>query len=317
MPHEIVSFDEPKLQEYLGELVRKTVEDALNALLDAEADQIANAGRYERTDERQAYRSGHYRRGLTTTCGEVELNVPKLRGATFASKVVERYRRRESSVEEAMMEMYLAGVSTRRIQDVSEILWGSSVSPATVSKLNREAFGAVDEWRHRRLEGDYPYVYLDGTYIKRNWGGAYEGVAVLVAIGVNAEGFREVIGCEEGYVESEGSWKAFLLGLRERGLSGVRMFTGDKSAGMLGAIQEVFRGQGGRVRRRGDADLRPLPAGALEEDPHQQRHRAAEPGDQEAHRRRGELPRGGRRGDAGGGEVQVRSRGRLGLEALP
>jgi transposase-like protein len=79
MPHEIVSFDEPKLQEYLGELVRKTVEDALNALLDAEADQIANAGRYERTDERQAYRSGHYRRGLTTTCGEVELNVPKLR----------------------------------------------------------------------------------------------------------------------------------------------------------------------------------------------------------------------------------------------
>ena len=171
MPHEIVSFDEPKLQEYLGELVRKTVEDALNALLDAEADQIANAGRYERTDERQAYRSGHYRRGLTTTCGEVELNVPKLRGATFASKVVERYRRRESSVEEAMMEMYLAGVSTRRIQDVSEILWGSSVSPATVSKLNREAFGAVDEWRHRRLEGDYPYVYLDGTYIKRNWGG--------------------------------------------------------------------------------------------------------------------------------------------------
>ena len=80
MPHEIVSFDEPKLQEYLGELVRKTVEDALNALLDAEADQIANAGRYERTDERQAYRSGHYRRGLTTTCGEVELNVPKLRG---------------------------------------------------------------------------------------------------------------------------------------------------------------------------------------------------------------------------------------------
>ena len=188
MPHEIVSFDEPKLQEYLGELVRKTVEDALNALLDAEADQIANAGRYERTDERQAYRSGHYRRGLTTTCGEVELNVPKLRGATFASKVVERYRRRESSVEEAMMEMYLAGVSTRRIQDVSEILWGSSVSPATVSKLNREAFGAVDEWRHRRLEGDYPYVYLDGTYIKRNWGGAYEGVAVLVAIGVNAEG---------------------------------------------------------------------------------------------------------------------------------
>jgi putative transposase len=200
MPHEIVSFDEPKLREYLGGLVRKTIEDSLNALLDEEADQIANASRYERTDERQAYRSGHYRRNLTTTSGNVTLNVPKLRGATFASRVIERYRRRETSVEEAMMEMYLAGVSTRRIQDVSEILWGASVSPATVSKLNRKAFGAVDEWRHRRLEGDYPYVYLDGTYIKRNWGGAYEGVAVLVAIGVNARGYREVIGCEEGYV---------------------------------------------------------------------------------------------------------------------
>ena len=176
MPHEIVSFDEPKLQEYLGELVLKTVEDTLNALLDEEADQIANAGRYERTDERQAYRSGHYKRGLATTSGSVTLNIPKLRGATFASKVIERYQRWETSVEEAMMEMYLAGVSTRRIQDVSEILWGASVSPATVSKLNRKAFGAVDEWRRRTLLGEYPYVYLDGTYIKRNWGGAYECV---------------------------------------------------------------------------------------------------------------------------------------------
>ena len=167
MPHEIVSFDEPKLQEYLGELVRKTVEDALNALLDAEADQIANAGRYERTDERQACRSGHYRRGLTTTCGEVELNVPKLRGATFASKVVERYRRRESSVEEAMMEMYLAGVSTRRIQDVSEILWGSSVSPATVSKLNREAFGAETDvfCRMGLISPDGTTIYVHPTFL--------------------------------------------------------------------------------------------------------------------------------------------------------
>ena len=240
MPHEIVSFDGEATKGYVGKLVAKTVEETLDALLDEEADQLVNAGRHERADERTAYGGGRYGRRLVTGAGELEPSVPKLRGATSATKVIERYRRREGSVEEAMMEMRLAGVSARRIQDVSEILWGSSVSPATVSKLNREAFGAVDEWRHRRLEGDYPYVYLDGTYIKRNWGGAYEGVAVLVAIGVNAEGFREVIGCEEGYVESEGSWKAFLLGLRERGLSGVRMFTGDKSAGMLGAIQEVY-----------------------------------------------------------------------------
>jgi len=100
----------------------------------------------------------------------VTLSVSKLRGATFASKVIERYRRRETSVEEAMTGTCLAGVSARRIEDVSEILWGASVLPSTVSKLNREAFGAVDDWRHRRLEGDYPYAYLDGTYIRGTGG---------------------------------------------------------------------------------------------------------------------------------------------------
>ena len=240
MPHEIVSFDDEAIKGYVGKLVAKTVEETLNALLDEEADQLVNAGRYERTDERQAYRSGHYKRKLVVSAGEVELSVPKLRGATFTTQIIERYRRRESSVEEAMMEMYLAGVSTRRIEDVSEILWGSSVSKGTVSNLNQKAFAAVEEWRTRPLTCAYPYVYVDGTYLKKNWGGAYESVAVLIAIGVNADGYREVIGCAEGYTESADSWREFLLSLRERGLRGVRMVTGDKSAGMLGALAEVF-----------------------------------------------------------------------------
>ena len=240
MPHEIVSFDDEAIKGYVRKLVTKTVEETLNALLDEEADQLVNAGRYERTDERQAYRSGHYRRKLVVSAGEVELSVPKLVGATFTTQVIERYRRRESSVEEAMMEMYLAGVSTRRIEDVSEILWGSSVSAGTASNLKRKAFAAVEEWRTRPLTCAYPYVYVDGTYLKKNWGGAYESVAVLIAIGVNADGYREVIGCAEGYTESADSWREFLLSLRERGLRGVRMVTGDKSAGMLGALQEVF-----------------------------------------------------------------------------
>ena len=240
MPHGIVSFDDEAIKGYVGKLVAKTVEETLNALLDEEADQLVNADRYERTDERQAYRSGHYRRRLVTGAGEVELSVPKLRGATFTTQIIERYRRRESSVEEAMMEMYLAGVSTRRIEDVSEILWGSSVSKGTVSNLNQKAFAAVEAWRTRPLTCAYPYVYVDGTYLKKNWGGAYESVAVLIAIGVNADGYREVIGCAEGYTESADSWREFLLSLRERGLRGVRMVTGDKSAGMLGALREVF-----------------------------------------------------------------------------
>lgn len=236
----IITLDEETLKGELRDLVRKTVEEVINGILDAQADEMVNAKRYERTDERQAYRSGHYTRGLLTQAGKIEVSVPKLRGARFTTEVIERYRRRESSVKEALMEMYLLGVSTRNVEEVTGILWGEGVSAGTVSNLNQEAFKRVDEWRRRPLEGGYPYVYVDGTYVKRSWGGAYESVAVLVAIGVNSEGFREVIGVEEGFRESEDSWREFLLGLRERGLSGVRMVTGDKSAGMLGALAEVF-----------------------------------------------------------------------------
>ena len=183
MPEPIVTLNEESLRSDLRELVRKTVEDTLNGLLEAEADELVGAERYERTAEREATRAGHYDRGLTTSSGEVTIHMPKLKGARFTTAIIERYRRRESSVEEAMIEMYLAGVSTRRIEDVSEILWGSSVSAATVSNLNEKAFASVEEWRNRPLERAYPYVYVDGIYLKRSWGGAYENVAVMVAVG--------------------------------------------------------------------------------------------------------------------------------------
>ena len=240
MPEPIVTLNEESLRSDLRELVRKTVEDTLNGLLEAEADDLVGAERYERTAEREAYRAGHYDRGLTTSSGEVTIRMPKLKGARFTTAIIERYRRRESSVEEAMIEMYLAGVSTRRIEDVSEILWGSSVSAATVSNLNEKAFASVEEWRNRPLERAYPYVYVDGIYLKRSWGGAYENVAVMVAIGVNDDGYREVIGAAEGFTESSECWRDFLSWLRSRGLRGVRMIVGDKASGMVGSIAEVF-----------------------------------------------------------------------------
>ena len=240
MSESIVSINEESLRLDIKELVKNTVRDVINQLLEEEADELVNAERYERTAEREAYRSGHYKRKLVTSAGEVELDVPKLRGATFQTAVIERYRRRETSVEEAIIEMYLAGVSTRRIEDVSQILWGAGVSAGTVSNLNDKAFASVEEWRNRPLEGEYPYVFVDGVYLKRSWGGSYENVSVMVAIGVNGDGDREVIGCAEGFTESKDSWKEFLLWLRGRGLSGVRMVTGDKSLGMLGALEEVF-----------------------------------------------------------------------------
>ena len=240
MSESIVTLDESAIKDELRSLVRQTVEETLNALLEEEADALVGAERYERTAKREAYRAGHYDRKLTTTSGVVNIEMPKLKGARLVTAIIERYKRREVSVEEAIVEMYLAGVSTRRIEDVAEILWGSSVSATTVSNLNEKAFESIEEWRTRPLEREYRYVYIDGIYLKRSWGGSFENVAVMVAIGVNDEGYREVIGCAEGYTESKECWAEFLSWLKKRGLKGVRMFTGDKDSGMTGALAEVF-----------------------------------------------------------------------------
>ncbi len=235
----IVTVDHDAVKADLSELVRKTVEGTLNALLAEEADDLIGAERYERTAGREAYRAGHYDRTLTTASGNVTLRMPKLKGMRFATAVIDRYKRRETSVEEAMIEMRLAGVSTRRIEDVGEVLWGASASAGTASNLNEKAFAAVEEWRTRPLTREYPYVYVDGIYLKRSWGGSYENVAVMVAVGVNDDGYREVIGAAEGFAESKERWTELLSWLKGRGLSGVHMFAGDKAAAMTGSIAEV------------------------------------------------------------------------------
>ena len=196
---------------------------------------------YERSEARQGYRSGHYDRNLTTTSGDVTLHMPRLKGVSFETAIIERYRRRESSVEEALIEMYLAGVSVRRVEDITEALWGSKVSPATISELNKKAYVHIEDWRNRPLRGGrYPYVYVDGIYLRRNWGGEYENVAILVAIAVNEDGFREVLGAAEGMKEDKASWVSFFQWLRGRGLDGVKLIVGDKCMGMLEAVGEVF-----------------------------------------------------------------------------
>jgi transposase-like protein len=174
------------------------VEETLNQLLDAEADRLVQAERYERTDARKDTRAGSYNRKLQTKSGEVTLKVPKLRKLPFETAIIERYRRRESSVEEALVEMYLAGVSVRRVEDITEALWGTKVSPSTVSKLNQEIYERIEQWRNKPLQGEYPYVFLDGIVLKRSWAGEVRNVSVLVAIAVNNDGYREVIGVTEG-----------------------------------------------------------------------------------------------------------------------
>ena len=241
MSNNIVQFNEERIKGQIKELVRGSVEETLNELLEAEAEKLTQAARYERSEARQGYRSGHYDRNLTTTSGDVTLHVPRLKGISFEAAIIERYRRRESSVEEALIEMYLAGVSVRRVEDITEALWGSKVSASTISELNKKAYVNIEAWRNRPLQGGkYPYVYVDGIYLKRNWGGEYENVAVLVAIAVNEDGYREVLGAAEGMKEDKASWVSFFQWLRGRGLEGVKLIVGDKCLGMLEAVGEVF-----------------------------------------------------------------------------
>ncbi len=143
MSEKIVQLNEEVIKGQLKELVRGSVEETLNELLEQEAEKLTQAARYERNEARQGYRSGHYDRNLTTTSGDVTLHVPRLKGVSFETAIIERYRRRESSVEEALIEMYLAGVSVRRVEDITEAPWGSKVSPATISELNKKLMSTL------------------------------------------------------------------------------------------------------------------------------------------------------------------------------
>ena len=236
----LLKVNEEEVENYLGYLVRDSVETTLNTMLDAEADELTKARRYERTLERVDTRAGHYERKLLTKAGEVKLEVPRLRHLPFETEIIERYRRRESSVEEAMIEMYLAGVSVRRVEDITEALWGTRVSAGTVSELNQKIYVTIEAWRNRPIEGKHAYVYMDGIWLKRSWGGEVRNVAVLVAIGVCEDGYREMLGVCEGAKEDKESWRNFLRHMKERGLNGVKLAISDKCLGLVEALGEFY-----------------------------------------------------------------------------
>ena len=242
MSQQILQVDQAMLETTLDRMVRKSVEETLNAMLDAEADEITGAARYERSGERKAYRAGHYERALTVKAGKMSLKVPKLKGAVFESAVIERYRRREESVEEALIDMYLAGVSTRQVDDVSQLLWGDRMPSQTLSDKLKKVYADIDEWRGRPLEQDYPYLFMDGVWHKRCWGGSVENVSILVAVGVGMDGRREVLSVAEGMKEDSESWREFIKGMLARGLKGVKLVTGDRCAGLVAAVNELLPG---------------------------------------------------------------------------
>jgi putative transposase len=226
-----------------GEGMAKLVESVLNQVLDAQASEQLGAAPYERTEDRQGYRNGYRPRSLKTRVGRLELQVPRLRSGSFSTELFERYQRSEQALVLALMEMVINGVSTRKVQRITEELCGTGFSKSTVSELCKQLDPIVQGWNDRDLSGQpYPFVLVDGMYVKVRVDGRVRSQCCLIAVGVNAEGYREILGFQVGDSESEGSWSDFFSWLKGRGLSGVDLVTSDNHKGLVKAAQRHFQG---------------------------------------------------------------------------
>jgi transposase-like protein len=222
--------------DFLKPLMREVVQQ----VLEAEMDEALGAQKSERTGERVGYRSGYYNRALITRVGKLELRVPQDRQGRFRTDVFERYQRSEKALVGAMAEMSVQGVSTRKVKAITEELCGHEFSASTISRVNQTPDEELEKFAQRKLEEAYPYLILDARYEKVREDGAIRSRAVLVAIGINWEGRRNVLAVDLGNRESHSSWKDFLLELRKRGLREVECVVSDDHAGLKKAIQEVL-----------------------------------------------------------------------------
>jgi putative transposase len=222
------------------DVLKSIVSEALQQTLEAEMDEALGAEKSERTPNRVGYRSGYYGRTLVTRVGKIELRVPQDRQGRFRTEVFERYQRSEKALTAAMMQMYLQGVSTRKVKAITEELCGHEFSSATISRIVAALDEELERFSRRRLEEDYPYLVLDARYEKVREDGAVRSQAVLIAIGIDWEGRRNVLAVELANRESASSWKEFLTALRDRGLHGVQVAISDDHPGLKRGIREVL-----------------------------------------------------------------------------
>jgi putative transposase len=222
------------------DFLRPLMRAALQEVLEAEMTEALAAEKGERSVGRLGHRSGYYSRKLVTRVGTVELRVPQDRQGRFSTEVFERYQRSEKALVGALIEMYVQGVSTRKVKAISEELCGHEFSASTVSELNKKLDAELERFARRRLEEDYPYVILDARYERVREAGVVKNRAVLVGIGIDWQGRRRVIGVELANRESATSWKEFLLSLKGRGLRGVRFVVSDQHEGLRQAVAEVL-----------------------------------------------------------------------------
>ena len=223
----------------LREILRSVMQAMM---LEAEMDEALGAGKSERSDARLGYRSGYYGRTLITRVGKLELRVPQDRAGRFSTELFERYQRSEQALVATLAEMYVQGVSTRKVKAITEELCGHAFSASTISAINKKLDASLAAFAHRRLDEPFPYLILDARYEKVREAGVVTSQAVLIAIGVDWDGRRQILAVDMANRESSTSWKDFLLSLRERGLHGVEFVVADDHAGLRAAIREVLTG---------------------------------------------------------------------------
>jgi len=202
--------------------------------------EFLGAGPSERTGERRGYRAGYYGRSWITRVGKLELRVPRDRSGQFSTELFERYQRSEKALVSALAEMYVQGVSTRKVKAITEELCGHEFSAATISRINQGLDDTLECFARRRLDEAYPYLILDARYEKVREDGVVRSQAVLIALGINEEGRRQILGVELANRESTTSWRDFLSGLRQRGLHGVELVVSDHHEGLKHAVREVI-----------------------------------------------------------------------------
>jgi transposase-like protein len=222
------------------DLLRALVKEALDQMLQAEMTEFLGAAPGERVEGRGGYRSGYYGRGLITRVGKIELRVPRDRSGEFSTALFERFQRSEKALVSALAEMYVQGVSTRKVKAITEELCGHSFSASVISTINKGLDETLTKFARRKLTEDYPYLILDARYEKVREEGVIQSQAVLIAIGINWDGKREVLGVELANRESQTTWREFLMSLKQRGLSGVEFAVTDDHAGLRKAIAEIL-----------------------------------------------------------------------------
>jgi putative transposase len=223
-----------------GDFLRSVVQSAVQAALEAEMADALSAEKSERAGERRGYRCGYYSRSLITRVGTIELRVPRDRSGLFSTELFERYQRSEKALVSALAEMYVQGVSTRKVKEVTETLCGHSFSASAISGMNQTLDTALTAFATRRLDEPYPYLILDARYERVREAGVIASHAVLVAVAVDGEGRRQILGVDLANRESTSSWRDFLLGLKQRGLYGVEFVASDDHPGLKQAIREVL-----------------------------------------------------------------------------